>query len=327
MDHSKNHHSEEISLFELWGFIKKGFNRIGDSIFRFIAFLLRNAIILIVLIIVGTAIGYFIDKAMPKSLRTEAVVVAGFESSDYLYASVDAVNHKLEIKDSLFFEKMGLDAKEDYGFSLKIEPVLMMREINGDQENYFELLNDNDMLTEKDRQNLISKSNEQHKLVLYHYKKAPSKRFFNSLIEYFRENPHYQEVFQLMGKSLDHQIESNIYMLAQIDSLLTNYSKNMGTVSATTFSENKIELGNLLANRMQMQEETRKLQQQRIESQGFLKVISMNAGQALEDTSIFDKKTIAYPLILLGLFFLVHVLIRIYRKSKEKMSQLKNPEK
>src|SRR5690606_15206009 len=105
---------------------------------------------------------------------------------------------------------------------------------------------------------------------------------------------------------LDHQIKSNAFMLAQIDSLLANYSKNQGNNTGSAYTENKIDLGNLLTHRMEMQEETREMQQQKIASKGFLKIIDMNIAQPLEDTSVFDKKIIAIPLVLLGLFFLIH---------------------
>lgn len=315
MDNDKKHHTEEISLFELFGYIKKGFNRIGDALLRFFAFLVRNAIILIALVVIGIVAGFFMDKATPQSVRTEVVVVAGFGSSDYLYESVEDINYKLQKKDSLFFEKMDLDTEKDYGFSLEINPVPMLREINGDQENYFDLLKENESISEEERQAIINKSYEQHKLVLFHQVDAPAKSFLTTLMDHLRENSHYREVFQLMQKSLDRQIESNIYMLAQIDSLLANYSKNPGTGSA--YTENSIDLGNLLVNRMEMQEETRELQQQKIASQGFLKIIAMNMAQPMEDTSVFDKNMVALPLLLLGIFFLICLLARAYRKARK----------
>lgn len=316
MDENRKHHNEEISLFELWDYIKRGFNKIGNTLLSFFAFLVRNIVILIVLVVLGVVIGFFIDKASPTYVRTEAVVTANFGSSNYLYESIKDINYKLQREDSLFFSKMGISSEEKYGFSLEIKPVVAVWEITGGERSFFDMLEENELLSEEERQAVINKSYEEHRLILFHKKDAPAEEFLNKIIHHISANSHYEEVFQVMQESLDHQIRSNVFMLAQIDSLLANYSKNQINTTGSTYTENKIDLGSLLSNRMEMQEETREMQLKKIASKRFLKVIDMNSAQPLEDTSIFDKKIVAIPLVLLGLFFLIHIIVRVNRKVK-----------
>lgn len=307
--------NDEIDVFELFRYIKKGGDKIGNAFLRFFNFLMRNIILIGILLLVGIAAGYFLDKATPKHLKTRAVITTNFSSAEYLYNSVKAINTKLSDRNSFFLEKIGAKGIQ---LSLKIEPVISVREVNNEEENYFELLGENETLSEEEHQAIINKSYEQHQLGLFHTEGVPSEKILTAIVDYIRKNPHYQETHKLLRQSLARQIKSNVYLMAQIDSLLANYSKNIGTNNpGLTYSQNTIDFGNLLNNRLEMQEETRNLQKQLIASSSFLKIVDMDVDQPLEKTVISDHYIVFIPLLLLLLFFLVHILLAINSNAKK----------
>lgn len=310
-------HTDEVDVFELFRYIKKGFEKIGNAFLRFFNFLIRNVVIIGILLLVGIVAGYFIDKATPKNLRTQAIISTNFSNAEYLYNSVREINSSIQ-NDEGFLKKIGVADSISGKISLEIKPVISVKEISIEEENFFDLLGDNEFLSDEQRQEIIDRSYDRHELVLFHNDKAPAEKILTNIVNYLQKNQHYQKTHQLLHKSLERQVKSNVYLMAQIDSLLANYSKSTGTNNPNlVYSQNNLDLGNLLHNRMEMQKETRKLQQQLVASTSFLKIIDLDVNQPLEKTSIFDNYIVFLPLLLLLLFILIHIFLRINSKAKQ----------
>ena len=284
---------------------------------RFFNFLMRNIIIIGILLLIGLVAGYFIDKTTPKPLRTQAVVATNFSSAEYLYNSVREINSNIQ-NDKGFLEEIGFDNNETGKVRLEIKPLISTKEISNEEENFFDLLDENESLSAEERQEIMGRSFERHQLVLFHKKGAPAENILTSILNYLRKNQHYHETHQLLQKSLDRQIKSNVFLLAQIDSLLANFSKNTNANNPNlVYSQNNLDLGNVLFNRMEMQKETRKLQQQLVAASSFLKIVDMDVDQTREEFSFSDNYIVFFPLFLLLLFFFVHLLLALNSKAKQ----------
>ena len=112
----------------------------------------------------------------------------------------------------------------------------------------------------------------------------------------------------------------NYYVLAQIDSLLGNYTQLIasgGEVGRNLiYSENSLNLAGLMNVRMELQKETTKLLTEKVENTAFLKVIDLGYPRDLEDVSVFGKKIVLIPFLLIVGFLLFSVFMVIRAKGK-----------
>src|SRR5690554_5806149 len=90
--------NEEIDLGDLFRLIKRFFEKIGNLLLRFLSFLLRNAIVLIILIVIGAIIGYFWQKSIEPLYKTEIIVATSFGSQEYLFKAIDEAEYKFSEK-------------------------------------------------------------------------------------------------------------------------------------------------------------------------------------------------------------------------------------
>src|SRR5690554_5483040 len=93
--------SEEIDLGYLFKKSNHFFKSIVRALFQVIEFFKRYWIIIFTLIIVGLGIGYYKDLKVEKSYYNELIVIPNFESVDYLYDKVEAINLKMSAGDSI----------------------------------------------------------------------------------------------------------------------------------------------------------------------------------------------------------------------------------
>lgn len=313
----KQHNSDEVDVFELFGYIGKGFNNLGNAILRFFNFLMRNIIVLVILIIIGVVAGYFIDKTTPELRKTQALVVSSFGSSEYLYKSIQEMESKFSHSEEGFFKEMGLTKKEINRISLKIEPVIAVHEITREEQAFLEQLGDNESLNEEQKQAILNRSYQNHRITLFHPAGVNAQKLMRKIIDHLRQNSHYEKVFDNSHEILQRQIKSNLFVLAQIDTLFKNYSKNIGNTAAlgeNLVYSNSLNLGQLLEMRMDLQTKTSELIIKNIENTTFLKILSIGNPSALKNATLSSKKMLFLPLLFIGLFFLVHIVLKINKK-------------
>ena len=80
--------NQEIDLSQISKKISKGFQNLGGFIFNCIHFFIKNAVIVILLFIIGAGLGFYLDKTQ-KSYNHEIIVIPNFGSTDYLYGKVE----------------------------------------------------------------------------------------------------------------------------------------------------------------------------------------------------------------------------------------------
>lgn len=317
MEH-KPQNNDEVDVFELFGYIGRGFNKLGNTLLRFFNFLLRNIVVLIILVIVGIVAGYFVDKSAPNLLKTETFIVSNFGSAEYVYESINGMEAIFKSSKEDFLQEMGVTKAEAKHISLEIAPVISVHEITEQEQVFLELLQDNKSLSREEKQAVINKNYSYHKITLFHPKDVNAEKLTEKIISHLRQNDHYMKVFKNSREILQRQIKSNLFILAQIDSLFKNYSKNIGNVGAVGENlvySNSTNLGDLLETRMDLQTKTNELIIKNVGNSTFLKVLNIGNSSALKSTGLFSKKIVIFPLLLIGLFFLIHVFIGINKKA------------
>lgn len=109
---SENYSEKDVDLFYLIRKIGELFDRLGYSIYKFFLFFKRNFKIILILLIAGIVIGYFLDSIRKDSYRHEIIVIPNFGSTSYLYDYID----QLSLKDSPINK-------------VKIEPIVNVYEL------------------------------------------------------------------------------------------------------------------------------------------------------------------------------------------------------
>ena len=119
---STNSQDQEIDLGQIFKSIKGFFESISDRFFEFILFLKKNSIVIIILLILGFALGYFLDQKN-KAYEHEIIVSPNFGSADYLYAKINLLNSKKREKDTIFLHSIGIKDVKHFS-KIEIEPIV-----------------------------------------------------------------------------------------------------------------------------------------------------------------------------------------------------------
>ncbi|HET8839771.1 MAG TPA: hypothetical protein VFM82_12345 [Flavobacteriaceae bacterium] len=313
-------HNEEVDIFELFRYIGKAFDKLGNLLLRFFNFLLRNIIIIGILILVGLIAGYFLDRNLPEKRKTVATVVSNFESAGYLYKNISEIESLLNNKNEDFLQKMGISETEASHLTLEAKPIEKTLEITPEEKTFFDILEDNEIMTDDEKKELMKRSYSYHEISLFHNESQDGRKYLEKIMEYLRKNSFYIELSKQRNQDIDRRINSNYYVLAQIDSLLGNYTQLIasgGEVGRNLiYSENSLNLAGLMNVRMELQEETTKLLTEKVENTAFLKVIDLGYPRDLEDVSVFGKKIVLIPFLLIVGFLLFSVFMVIRAKGK-----------
>ena len=311
---------EETDVIDLYELTKKVFYKILQLFFRFINFLIRNIIIIVILIIAGAALGYFLDRKKPDIYKTEFIVATDFDAAEYLYKSIEELKFGLKRYDDSFMNELGIPKENAARVNLDIEPIVVINELNKEEQAYTEFLDENIEIEQKER--LYINSAKRHKITLYHPEDIDSKDYLTKIIEYLRKNDYYQELYTLYQEEASRQYKSTTNLLSQIDSLVINYSnsfkqKNYTTPGVTYFNSGTVmDLGIVLENRTVIQDDVNRLLESKIASTEFLKIIDKGSPRNLEHFNLFSRKMYFYPVLLFIVFILIKIVKVIYRKAK-----------
>lgn len=320
-ENSTNKNNEEIDLGDLFKLIKKGFEKLGDIFLRFISFLLRNAIVLIILITIGAIAGYFLQKKTPKLVKTEMIVASDFGSAEYLFKSVKELQYKVKIKDEATIEKLGFK-NPNIGLSLIIKPIINLDEFTKEEETYFEVLNESNFLDEEAKEGLILQTAKFYKITLYHVSNIDSRKILRGVLDIIRDNDYFKEVYKLNSKKIDFLINSNEYLISGIDSLVANYSKNLSNHKELTTStlyniNNSLDVGEMIGNRADLVEELDNLYSKKVANEELFRLVDLGYPSEIEEKSITSYKIILIPLLLVLAYFGLIIFVRVVQKAKK----------
>ena len=319
-ENSRNKNNEEIDLGDLFRLVKKGFEKLGKLLLRFIGFLLRNAIVLIILIIIGAVAGYFLQKKASNVVKTEMIVASDFGSAEYLFKSVKELQYKLKIKDKATIEKLGLEGTKA-SISLAVKPIIDLDELTREEENYLELLNESDFLEKEEKEGLMKKISRFYEIILYHPHDLDSRKLLKNVIEILRDNDYYRKVYALNSKKIDFLIKADESLISQMDSLMVNYSnslKNTPLNSSTIYNTNSaLDLGVMIGNRTSLVEELDGLYKKKVANEELFRLVDLGYPSEIEEKSITSYKIILIPLLLVLAYFGLIIFVRVVQKAKK----------
>ncbi|WP_410006583.1 hypothetical protein [Aequorivita nionensis] len=315
---AQQHSSEEVDLGYLFRSIGGFFKKLIKLLFLVLAFFKKYLIVLIVLILVGFGLGYYLDSDSKLIYNNELIVIPNFESTDYLYEKVKAINAKKEAKDSIFFKSFLGEDHQDF-IKIEIEPIIDVYSFMAEKKENLETLKI--LYDDKDAEEFltditISKYYKYHKISII-CKGNNSEQISKNILKFFNSNEHFK-LYQKVGiKDTEIQISQNANMISQVDSILKNVSENTKkNQSQTVYINTQTELYQMVNIKQALLNNRLKLQTKYIDQNEIIKLVSGNYNLQLRGISALPNK-IKIPIYLLLIFSIVSFLIYLYKKLKE----------
>ena len=296
---SERNNSQEIDLTYLTKKMALWFDSIGYSIYKFFRFLLKNIIVLLVVIILGVLAGFFLDKNGANTYKHEIIVVPNFNSSTYLYNKVENIN----LVNSPIV-------------SVELEPILNIYEFITEDWNNLEIakyLSQNNIQIDK-----YSPNSEVEKLYRYHLMTITTTKFdkggeiVDSLLNEFNKDPYFvdrQKIEIKNNQDLIVGLEDNVEKIDRILEKIGNITIASGDLNIEMYSE----LNNLISSKRAALIEINKNNILKLEQSSVIFPTSKSLNIKVDKF----PRIILLPLLFFGLFLIISILIRFFRKYKK----------
>ena len=222
--------SDEIDLRQLLQLVERGFNKLGTIFLRLFLYLKKNAIVLFGLVILGAAIGYGLKFISTEKLKVDVIVRPNLHSKDYLYDVVSEIEANIKVQNEAFFQELGISSEDLKGFQISIEPVKKDVEKDTKKElQYLEVLQKlekTDLISDILREEVLNQTEFNHRIT-FQYKNIGGEKIAKKLMDYINSNDYFKELVVIQATNSKERIRKNEVLIAQIDTIIQNYSTNL----------------------------------------------------------------------------------------------------
>ena len=321
--------SDEIDLGQLFKIIANGFNRLGLFFLRVFLYFRRNALIFLALIIIGLIISFILSSLVNKKLKTDVIVRPNFDSTTYVYDTVDEIQSNISSRDTVFFQKIGVSVKDLIGFRIEIHPIENQEETEEETEQelrYLELLRnfkEESFVVDIVRSELTKKSIIAHRITFTYIDPEKGNQIAQKLLDYINDNSYYDKVKSTSRENAQLRINKNTALIAQIDNLIDNYTKTLlrydsQKAQGSVYMENEsaLNISSLLTLKNRFLKEIEEKKSELTEQTEILSVINMGKTQVYKKP-LFNNTFVLIPTVLLVLFFIISFILFLNRKAKE----------
>jgi hypothetical protein len=319
--------SDEIDLGQLFRLIGQAFQGLFNALLSVFLYLKRNLVILLILAVVGFAIGFTLSKIITKKQKIQVIVKPNWESKNYLYDVIGEVQANLEAKDTTFFRGIGVHLEDFGGYKVEIEPVNDPAALEEKaQIEYLELLQkfeNTGIVADVLRAEILDKSSLNHRVTFTYknYEKGPE--LAGAVIKNLNLNNFYKGLTQIHKENAETRISENKALIDQIDRILDSYTKKMAD-SQPTSSDNRIVLSTeeelnvseLLEFKSNLIRDTERMKVELLEQAEPINIINFGKPQQVRKP-FFGKNFVLLPTIFILLFLLFDFLRFLNRRSAQ----------
>jgi hypothetical protein len=289
-------------------------------------FIKKYIITLIIIVVIGASLGYALDKYLDKEYYSYMMVQPNYNSVYQLYSNIEYYNGLISDQDltglSVLFDLSETEAKSLVKFDItpgpnnKNENLLLYDNFIKIADSITVALTSYEIFTKEQDKYIRSK----HLISVNSKNKSLYKNIEKGIVNGISGNAYLNEQLNNELDAFENQEKDLNMMINRLDSINTLYQKVIDeeagkSASATT----SIDLGGvqndktkelqLLDKKSTYLEQIRDLQRLKSKKNEFLNVISGFYEQGIVEPSIFKKKMILLPLVLISLF-LLFIIIR-----------------
>ncbi|PZR23971.1 MAG: hypothetical protein DI539_01905 [Flavobacterium psychrophilum] len=235
--------NQDFDLGQLSQRVRNYFSRLGDSIFDGILFIKRNIIILIILVLLGGGLGYYMDTKSTV-FEQKVFVIPNFGSVDYLYEEVENITYKIRKEDPQFIKLSGIEDPEKF-VDIEIEPIVEIydfiepvdaKELNTKFE-VFRLISENSDMKKVLEDKPTARNYKNHLITIRTAGRVSRSEIVDPLLKYFNSNAYFLKMKGEYTENLKRKIAANDTIIKQIDALLNDASTNKNS-NAVYYKDN-----------------------------------------------------------------------------------------
>ncbi|QGK76222.1 hypothetical protein [Flavobacterium sp. SLB02] len=310
---------QEIDIFQLSKSIGGFFERINSIIFQSIHFFVRKWIIVLILVIVGFGIGWYLDSNK-KTFENQIIVTPNFGSVDYLYSKINLIESKIIAGDTAFLKnEVGIQNPKSIK-KIETKPIADVYKFIEDKEQNFELIKLMAEVGEVKKvleDNITSKNYTFHSISFITDKITNEKDIVEPLLKYLNSSEYFKTLQKIGYKNLEQQIIQNDTIIAQIDQVLNGFSntvKNGSKNDKLIYYNENTQLNDII-----------KTKQYLIIDQGKYRLKLINYDKAIKDINstlnIHSAKItngnlkLLLPFLFIFIFVLIHLFLKFYRNQ------------
>lgn len=314
---------QEMDLTDIFSLIGRFFKSIVTFFFRIIDFIIKMWWVILLLVIVGVAVGYFTKSA--PSYTANLLLKTNFKSQSYVYTSIGQFNDNLAEGDTEFLSSLGVDPETFSVASVKVNPIVEVIDIIslvgendrvlGEMTREFKLEDDQELFA-TDR---FLSNYKYHKLEVG-LRDENAKDDIAKLLAFINNQPYALELKKKGLQSHKELIERNEKTLEQIDEVIAatvTQAAGAGTTKKEAFFFNNSvssDPSELLNFKILLARNIEELKNDEVSYTDAAVLVSDI--QASKDTSFLDNKIFIYPIILVFAFLGLSAIAGAYRNYR-----------
>ena len=312
-----NQEDQEIDLTQISKKIGRLFEWINTFLFRCIQFFVKNAIVILILLVIGVGLGFYLDLTK-KTYDHQIIVTPNFESTDYLYSKIDLIESKIKEQDTVFLKEIvGIKNPKEI-IKIEIKPITdVYKFIENKTENFelIKLMAEGGDIKKILEDNLTSKNYSLHTITFKTKKQTAITETVQPILIYLNETDYYKKVQKETVNNIQIKMIQNDTIISQINGVLNGFS-NM--VNGAQKSDKLVYYNeNTQLNDVIKTKETLINEQgiHRIELVGLDKIIKDNSSTLnIENTnSVNGKLKLVLPVLFLLSFILIRLFLAYYK--------------
>lgn len=270
---------------------------------------------ILIIFLIGLLVGYLkTDKEAQKPKEATILVKLNFDSGNYVYDAIELINLKISSDDTDFFNQEMLLNENEIIESISISPVVDIKDIMEKDINANEIRALFENLEYKDGFSVTEgfKSDYDYHEIKLMVSDYSSIQTVNKVIDYFNRNPLFGELKDRNLQRISSVIYDNEQTIMQIDKILEYYTSEKTLKPAQLYIDNKdIRPNDLIKTKINLQKENQQLKNENLISKETVMIIN-ETNVLVEDTSLSSNKLIYFPVLFLGGYFLLSLLIGFY---------------
>lgn len=221
---------DEIDFSNFSRGVGKSMSGFGGFVFRSMQFVIRNIIIITVLLIIGFALGMYLDSSA-KKYNHKLTVTPNFESVEYLYSKIELLQSKISTRDTVFLKAAGFTNPKSLR-KIKIEPIVDIYKFAKQEDIYFKtlsLLSEGASIQQVMEDKITARNYRYHEILFTTVDPITENGVVAQILNFLNDSPFYEKMQKEYVNNLKIEIAAHERTLQEIDNILSTSVQNSET--------------------------------------------------------------------------------------------------
>ncbi|HLW31040.1 MAG TPA: hypothetical protein VKX40_02180 [Aequorivita sp.] len=309
--------SEEIDLGYLLKKSNDAFKSLARGIFQALNFFKKYYIWIIVLVIVGFGIGYYKDVNEKKFFDNQVVVIPNFESVDYLYDKIEAINLKIRAGDTIYLKTVFGENVGEIA-TMEIEPIVDIYNFVSKSRTNIDILriiSQNQNFSDYVKDISTSKYYKYHRIKIPIRGKEISEKVLDDLFAYLNSNEHFRAYQEIYTETKAYDLKEHFEMITQVDSLV-KASSRMYDIGSNVSVNNNSDLHYLIERKRLLIDDLYHIKMELLDYSSPIKVVSADYNLKPEKLIELSNK-VKYPIMMVFLFSMIFFCLYLLKNLRK----------